>query len=420
MNERRRNTSSTRPARESAPSREADAARARLAARENAAAQEKASAARRVPVALIVAAVVLLAIIVFVGRTCVQAAPIKVTVNGTEYTLRGDKNLQVAIKESGLPVNPGDFISLQGNIIERSAGYPFYAKVNDVETVDPNYQLHEGDQITLKDGEDMVEEYDAVESPIPYGMNIVGLGAFHTFEDGSDGVLETRTGRVSGEVVEKQTVDPVSAAENRADPVPGDAKVIALTFDDGPSTAYTEQILEILAANDAKATFFFRGAFVTDETADIVRKAAEEGHQICTHSYDNGAVGNDDMTLLTAEEQRNEVLDGYKALANVLGYEPSHKVRMGNVDMAEWVALNVFDLIDAEIGWTLDTGDWIYMDEDDIYDVLMSAKSGDVIRMHDGGGDQANTVAALKRALPKLVKQGYTFITVDEMMEYAG
>ena len=86
--------------------------------------------------------------------------------------------------------------------------------------------------------------------------------------------------------------------------------------------------------------------------------------------------------------------------------------------MSEWVALNVFDLIDAEAGWTVDTGDWIYMEEDDIYDVLMSVQPGSIVRMHDGGGDQSTTVAALKRALPKLAKEGYSFVTIDEIMKY--
>ena len=131
--------------------------------------QQAAGVFQRVPlVAIVVAAVVLLGVILFAGRLCSQAASITVSVNGTNYTLRGDKNLEVAIKESGLPVNPGDFISLQGNIIERSAGYPFYATVNGKETVDPQYRLHEGDVITLTDGHDRVEEYDVEESSVPY------------------------------------------------------------------------------------------------------------------------------------------------------------------------------------------------------------------------------------------------------------
>ena len=93
-------------------------------------------------------------------------------------------------------------------------------------------------------------------------------------------------------------------------------------------------------------------------------------------------------------------------------------MRVGEQDMTEGTILNVAPLIDAEIGWTRDTGDWVYMTEDDIYGVLMSAKAGDVVRMHDGGDHQNVTAAALKRALPKLKKNGFSFITIDELMAY--
>lgn len=86
--------------------------------------------------------------------------------------------------------------------------------------------------------------------------------------------------------------------------------------------------------------------------------------------------------------------------------------------MTEGTIPNVAPYIDAEIGWTVDTGDWVYMPEDNIYDVLMSAKAGDVVRLHDGGDHQDVTAAALKRALPKLKAKGFSFITIDELMAY--
>ena len=95
---------------------------------------------------------------------------------------------------------------------------------------------------------------------------------------------------------------------------------------------------------------------------------------------------------------------------------PSKYARIGGEDLPENAIAAVAPLIDAEIGWTLDTGDWVYMAEDDIYGVLMSAKPGAIIRMHDGGGNQEATVGALKRALPKLAKQGYEFVTIDELI----
>ena len=357
-----------------------------------------------------------LAVIVFAAQLCSSATPIRVTVNGSSYDLRGAKTLEVALKESGLPINPGDLISLKGAVLKRGGGDPFSATVNGEETADPEYKLRNGDAITFVDGKDVLEPYDYVESPVPFGASIVGLGAIHTFTPGTDGVVELRTGKISGESVEKQTVDPVDLIETRSDPNVGDRKVIALTFDDGPSLLYTEQVLDTLAQNNAKATFFCRGDAIVGQGIDIVKRAYSEGHQICTHSYDNGSSVNGDMSLLTQEELSSEVTRGMQAISDALGVVPSKYARIGGEDLPENAIAAVAPLIDAEIGWTLDTGDWVYMAEDDIYGVLMSASPGAIVRMHDGGGNQEATVGALKRALPKLAKQGYEFVTIDELI----
>ena len=217
----------------------------------------------RPPVFKVIIVVLLIAIVVAVAQMCSSAASINVMVNGTQYSLRGAKTLQTAIQESGLPLNPGDFISLNGEVLRRHEGHPFTAVVNGEEIDDPDYQLHNGDDVTLSDGGDIVEEYDAVEEPVPFEASIVGGGPIHVFSPGQDGVKEIRTGRVSGAVVEKQTVDPTDLLETCEDVNVGSDKVIALTFDDGPSKAFTGEILDVLAENDAKATLKVQITFVT-------------------------------------------------------------------------------------------------------------------------------------------------------------
>ena len=79
---------------------------------------------------------------------------------------------------------------------------------------------------------------------------------------------------------------------------------------------------------------------------------------------------------------------------------------------------NLKDLVDAEVGWDVDTEDWSRPGAGAIESALLSAKPGDVVLMHDGGGDRSQTVEALRSALPKLAVQGYKFVTVDELMAY--
>ena len=378
--------------------------------------QSSAPARKRITLGKVIGLIVLIALIFFGVRFCSATSSIKVTVNGTPYELRGDKTIQVALKESGLPVNPGDLISLEGNILERHGGDPFFATVNEEETADPNYKLHNGDVVTITDGKDALEPFDAVETSVPCGVSIVGIGPIHTFSEGEEGVMETRTGQISGEVVEKQTKDPKDMTEMRSTPDIGDRKVIALTFDGGPGEPYTAEVLDILKQNNAKATFFFVGENIDIYGPEIVKRASDDGHQICTHSYDDALVAKGEMANLSPEQQIDQLEHGLQVIRDAVGYEPSKFVRLGDKDLEEGSLVVLAPYIDAEIGWTLDTGDWLSMDETQIYDVLMSAKAGDVVRLHDGGGYQDTTVSALKKALPKLVAKGFSFVTIDELL----
>ncbi len=380
--------------------------------------QAGAQTARQLPIAKIAIAVVLVIAVVFIVRMCSAAIPINVTVNGTPYELRGAKTVQTAIKASGLPINPGDFISLQGNILEKSAGDPFLATVNGEEVVDPDYGLRDGDTITLTDGKDIVEDYTESESPIPYKATIGGMGAIHKFEKGVEGVLTTKTGTVSGETVERQTTDPVDATCKEYNVNTGMNKVVAFTFDDGPSSEYTASVLDILKENDAKGTFFCIGTEV-ESYPELVKREAEEGHQVCTHSYDHAdPVGGTDLGLMDAKGQVDEIQHGMQTITDVLGGEASRVVRMPGGNLSEAMVLNLEQYVDYEIGWNIDTEDWTLPGAEAIYQQMIAVQPGEIVLCHDGGGDRSQTVEALRRAIPYLKEKGFTFVTMDELLEY--
>lgn len=376
------------------------------------------AAAARPPLFKIAIAAVLVVAVVLIVRLCSAALPINVTVNGTAYELRGAKTVETAIKTSGLPINPGDLISLNGNVLEKSAGEPFLADVNGTETADPAFRLRDGDMVNVTDGNDIVEEYEAVQSGIPYGATIAGMGAVHKFTAGEEGTLETRTGLVSGETVEKRVAEPVNVTCSEYNLNTGANKVVAFTFDDGPSDEYTAEVLKILADNDAKATFFVIGENV-EAYPDLVRREAQAGHQVCTHSYDHAEpVGGTDLGLMDAAGQIDEVVHGMQTITDVLGGEASRVVRMPGGNLSEDMVMNLQPYIDYEIGWNIDTADWTLPGAEAIYQEMISAEPGDIILCHDGGGDRSQTVEALRRALPYLKSKGFTFLTIDEMLEY--
>lgn len=375
-------------------------------------------AAGRPPLFKIAIAAVLVVAVVLLVQLCSAIVPITVTVNGTSYELRGAKTMQTAIKTSGLPVNPGDLISLNGNILEKSAGQPFSATVNDTQTADPDYRLRDGDVINITDGDDIVEDYDSVEEGIPYSSSIVGIGAVHKFEAGQEGVLEIRTGRISGETVEKQVAAPVDITCTQYNLNTGNDKVIALTFDDGPSGEYTAAVLDILAENNVKATFFVIGTEV-EEHPELVEREAAEGHQVCTHSYDHAdPVGGTDVSLMDANGQIDEIVHGYQTITNVLGGEASRVIRAPGGNLSSEMVMNLQPYVDYEIGWNIDTQDWTLPGSDAIYNQIISAEPGDIILCHDGGGDRSETVEAIRRAIPYMKSKGYTFVTMDEILAY--
>jgi len=364
-------------------------------------------------------ALALIVLVVLGAQFCAAAATIKVSVNGAEYAIHGAKTMQTAIKESGIPINPGDYISLRGQILERHGGHPFYATVNEVETVDPNFRLHDGDVVVVSDGKDILEDYDSEYEPIDYTSVTNGSGPLHVFQDGAEGTMEIRTGKVTGEQVKKWKDDPVDITRTCYSPNVGDDKVIALTFDDGPSLDCTDEILDILKGSNAKATFFWVGSRIDgDVLKAVVRKAASDGHQLCTHTYSyDDSDANFDYSTLPTDTQISEIVDGYKAIADTIGVEPSHAVRLPGGMMNNVAMFNVQPYIDAEIGWTVDTEDNKGATVNAIYSRLIEAQPGDIIILHDTASNAA-TVKALREAIPYMTEQGYRFITIDELLAY--
>ena len=337
---------------------------------------------------------------------------INVTVNGSALTIHGAKTMQTAINESGLPINPGDLISLRGTVLKRSAGAPFFATVNGTETSDPNQELHDGDVIVLSDGKDTVEDFDAVDEELPFSATMNGSGAICTFEPGQAGVIEHRTGRISGDETKVVLKEPENASANWRRPDVGNDMAISLTFDEGPSE-YTDQILDVLAENDVQATFFCQGKEVGSHIETVKREWGTY-HQVASNTYSRNV-----NEATTADDLHQEIDLGFRALSEALdGAEVKRIVRFPEALLTRGMASAIAGNVDAVIGWDLDTGDWLESNPDEVYETLMNVQSGDIVVLRDGGGDCSGTVDALKRALPKLKARGFQFVTIDRLMSY--
>ena len=216
------------------------------------------------------------------------------------------------------------------------------------------------------------------------------------------------------------TKDPDDVTVRQVNIDPGKDKVIALTFDDGPSDEYTQDILDLLKKYDAHATFFVVGERLEENWGKkLVAKEHSAGHQVCTHSYDHArAAGGTDMTGMSAEKQIQEITKGKQMISKAIDGDVSSVVRVPGGNLTANTCRLIAPFVSAEIGWNIDTGDWEMPGTEKILKNLKLASTGDIILCHDGGGDRHETVEALNDFLKEYTSKGYKFITIDEMMQY--
>lgn len=183
-------------------------------------------------------------------------------------------------------------------------------------------------------------------------------------------------------------------------------RTVALTFDDGPKRGVTDWLLDELEKRDVKATFFLIGSQVEREENDrTIRRMYEDGHQIGCHTYNHVQ-----MTLLSETEQKKEILKWYEAVSGVIG-DFSYCIRppFGSVNNNVCACMDIPIIL-----WSVDTRDWTGKLADEIADYIVSeAKDGDIILLHDIFEESVQGAVA---AVDRLKKQGYDFVTVDELL----
>ena len=203
-----------------------------------------------------------------------------------------------------------------------------------------------------------------------------------------------------------------TAASNIVRHVDTPKKLVALTFDDGPSETFTPQVLELLAKYHAKATFFVIGYRAKQYPQLLARELADH-HEIGNHTYSH--------VILTHKSEgriRKELLDGHNAIMESVGADESHYFRppRGRFDK------KVLQLARNEgykiILWSVDSGDWSNPGATKVArHVLAKVHSGDIVLFHDQGGNRTQTIDALNQVIPALERQGYHFVTLSELMK---
>lgn len=183
-------------------------------------------------------------------------------------------------------------------------------------------------------------------------------------------------------------------------------KRIALTFDDGPNTVTTPQVLDRLEKYGVTATFFVEGQYINGESIPVMKRALQLGCKIENHSYSHS-----NMAELGAERIRKELLDTDALVYFVTGRVPVF-FRPPFISVSD----TLYENVDKTFICGFNAEDWVpaIPAEERARRILAQAKDASIILLHDMEGNQA-TVDALDVIIPSLLKEGYSFMTVDEL-----
>lgn len=181
-------------------------------------------------------------------------------------------------------------------------------------------------------------------------------------------------------------------------------KRVALTFDDGPNPDYTAKLLEGLKERGVSATFFLLGAEI-EERPELVEQMYEEGHLIGNHSYQHVNLCN-----LTDENAIEQVVKTNELIEAITGECP----QFIRPPFGSWKKNLDYETAMIEVLWDVDPLDWNTSNTDVVVKrVLKSVEDGDIILLHDAS--QSSVDAALQ-IIDQLQKEGYLFVTVDELI----
>lgn len=185
----------------------------------------------------------------------------------------------------------------------------------------------------------------------------------------------------------------------------------ALTFDDGPNTTTTVEMLDVLARHNAVASFFLCGNNINEQTAPVVRRAFDMGCEICNHSRTHSP-----FSELTSQQMLEEIEYTSSAVHTITGQYP-------RFFRPPYIAVNdsVFDSVPLPMICGIGAEDWVEeISARERHDrIVQQMRPGVIILLHDMAGNR-QTVEAVDMLIPTIRGMGYELVTVSQLFEKHG
>jgi len=226
------------------------------------------------------------------------------------------------------------------------------------------------------------------------------LTAFLVFDLMAGALILGIHGLQSGAVAADSGLVRMVEAEEK----PEDMRKIAITFDDGPHPSYTVQLLDGLKERGIHATFFVTGEHA-ELHPDIIERMHDEGHLIGNHTYSHIQLTKNNRKVF-----KEELIKTNEILKEITGEEVQYvRPPYGSWDKSFEKELNMFPVL-----WTVDPLDWCSKNVDCVVEKIVNkVGENDIILLHDY---YETSVTAALEVIDELLDEGYTFVTVDEIL----
>lgn len=340
---------------------------------------------------------------------------VTVTLNGMPVQVDFDTELRhVAARYMDRSQLRGSLFAVDGSIIDEYGGGSPSFFVRDQE-LEANTPVRRSLNVVVERGEDEVEAVSTERIDIEPELLVSGSGPFReVINPGQVGHKIRSYGEVSGielSLEEAEKAIPVEVWRSALDR--DGPRLVALTFDDGPHPEHTPALLEVLADEGVRATFFVLGSQVSRHP-EIARRIVEEGHQIANHSYTHR-----DYRSLNYEEKRSDFVRAQDAIEDATGVRPSWvRPPYGKMNATSYTLFGNEEVLAAH--WSVDPADWRRPGRGVIRQrVANTVHPGAVILLHDAGGDREQTVRATRDIIRDLRAEDYRFVTVEQLFKRA-